>query len=103
MNQRSQNLLAIRPQIPSAKVNDTMSTEEQFQNVTLRPVLKLQNFLLIAAFKNYIAKHKNAFYELSVEKRMMYIENAVQKDIKFRNALKGMLIGQFTVQSMSNT
>ena len=27
---------------------------------------------------------------------MTIIENAIQKDIKFRNALKGMIIGLFT-------
>lgn len=98
MINRSQNLLRIRPEIPSAKVTQDMSDDERFQNSTLRPVIKLQNFLLIAAFKNYTLKHKNTFYELSLEKRMEYIENAVQKDIKFRNSLKGMVIGQFTVE-----
>ena len=29
---------------------------------------------------------------------MEYIERAIQKDIKFRNSLKGMIIGQFTVE-----
>ncbi|WP_411030811.1 glyoxalase [Spongiimicrobium sp. 3-5] len=98
MNDRSRNLLQIRPQIPSARVSDDMSDDEQFQNRTLRPVIKLQNFLLIAAFRNYIVKHKNAFHEMSLEKRMEYVENAIQKDIKFRNSLKGMIIGQFTVE-----
>ncbi|SDL28815.1 glyoxalase [Kriegella aquimaris] len=96
MNDRSRSLLEIRPQIPSAKLTEDMSLDERFQNETLRPVIKLQNFLLLAVFKNYISKHKNSFYDLIPEKRMDYIENAIQKDIKFRNALKGMLIGQFT-------
>ncbi|WP_339704363.1 glyoxalase [uncultured Kriegella sp.] len=96
MNDRSSSLLEIRPQIPSAKVTEEMSLNERFQNETLRPIIKLQNFLLLAVFKNYISKHKNRFYDLLPEKRMDYIENAIQKDIKFRNSLKGMLIGQFT-------
>ena len=29
---------------------------------------------------------------------MLYIENSIYKDIKFRNSLKGMIIGQFTVE-----
>jgi hypothetical protein len=29
---------------------------------------------------------------------MAYIENSIQKDIKFRNSLKGMVIGQFTIE-----
>ena len=28
---------------------------------------------------------------------MDYVTKAIQKDIKFRNSLKGMIIGQFTV------
>lgn len=37
------------------------------------------------------------FYGLSIEKRLDYVENAIQKDIKFRNFIKGIIIGQFTI------
>jgi hypothetical protein len=98
MNQRSADLLSLRPEIPNAKITPDMSKDEQFQNETLRPIIKFQNPLFIEAFKNYIIKHKNSFCELSIEKRIDYIENAIQKDIKFRNSLKGMVMGQFTVE-----
>lgn len=98
MDSRSKNLLDIRPEIKQAQLYDSMGLDERFQNQTLRPVIKLQNFLLVEVFKNYIHKHKDAFYELSLEKRLGYIERAIQKDIKFRNSLKGMIIGQFTVE-----
>lgn len=98
MDDRTTNLQKIRPDIPSAAVYPNMGKAEKFQNSTLRPVIKMQNPLLIAAFQNYVTKHKNAFFELSLDKRMAYIENAVQKDVKFRNALKGMVIGQFTLE-----
>lgn len=98
MNSRSTNLLSLRPEIPSARITNDMSEDERFQNQTLRPIIKLQNLLIISVFKNYIGKHKNRFYELTLQKRMEYIENAVQKDIKFRNSLKGLIIGQFTVE-----
>jgi len=64
----------------------------------LRPILKMQNDLFIAVFKNYISKRKNVFYELTLQKQMAYIENAIHKDMKFRNSLKGMVIGQFTIE-----
>lgn len=96
MSDRSQSLLQIRPQIVSGTITNMTGFDEQFQNQTLRPVLKFQNPLLLAAFRNYIGKHKNRFYELCLEKRMEYVETAIQKDIKFRNSLKGMIIGQFT-------
>ena len=78
-------------------VNEQSSLDEKFQNQTLRPILKLQNDLFIAVFNNHVNKHKNDFYSLSVEKKLQFIENAIQKDIKFRNALKGMVIGLFTL------
>jgi len=96
MSDRSQSLLNIRPEIPSARVTENISDEELFQNLTLRPILKFQNHMFVVVFKNYISKYKNSFYGLTLEKRFEYIENAVQKDIKFRNALKGIIIGHFT-------
>jgi len=98
MNERNLILKSIRPEIASATINDNMSADERFQNLVLRPVIKLQNDLLIEVFRNYIVKHKSVFYGLTLEKRIDYIENAIQKDMKFRNSLKGMIIGQFTVE-----
>ncbi len=98
MNSRQFNLKSIRPEIAPATINDNMSADERFQNLVLRPVIKLQNELLIEVFKNYVVKHKSVFYDLSLEKRMDYIENAIQKDMKFRNSIKGMIIGLFTVE-----
>tara|TARA_R110002049_G_scaffold144404_3_gene306648 strand:+ start:2381 stop:2788 length:408 start_codon:yes stop_codon:yes gene_type:complete len=98
MNQRSIDLLRIRPEMKATKIAEGISNDELFQNKTIRPIVKLQNDLLLFAFKNYTKKHKNKFYTLSLEKRMDYIENALQRDIKFRNSLKGMIIGQFTLE-----
>lgn len=97
MNTRQINLESIRPEISSATINDTMSSDERFQNLVIRPIVKLQNDLFIEVFKNYANKHKGSFYDLSIEKRISYIENAIQRDIKFRNSLKGIVIGLFTV------
>ncbi|MGB1313306.1 MAG: glyoxalase [Bizionia paragorgiae] len=101
MNTRKEQLLAIRPVISTIRITDGMSSDERFQNETLRPVIKLQSNLFTEVFRNYIDKHKNVFYQLPLEKRLDYIENALQKDIKLRNALKGMVIGQFTVEEYS--
>lgn len=98
MSSRSEKLLQQRPQIPSSKIHDNMSREEYFQNAVLRPVLKLQNELFIAVYMNYIRKHKNVFHDLSLPKKMQYIENSVQRDVKFRNNLKGIILGQLTVE-----
>lgn len=96
MDTRNQDLLNMRPEILSAKTDAFTSDDERFQNITLRPIIKLQHDLLMLVFKNYIKKHKNVFYELSLERRIDYIENTIHKDMKFRNSVKGMIIGQFT-------
>jgi hypothetical protein len=98
MNERSLKLLEMRPVIANAKILPNISEQERFQNQTLRPILKLQNDLLLASFQNYIVKAKNRFYELKKEARVDYISNAVQKDIKYRNSLKGIILGQFTLE-----
>ena len=97
MNDRPNDIKRIRPEIGRTQSFGQMGLEEKFQNNTLRPILKLQNPLIIAVFHNYIVKHKGVFYDLSIQKRLAYIENALYKDQKFRNALKGMIIGHFTV------
>lgn len=80
------------------KVSTETSAEEFFQNETLRPIMKLQNDLLLAVFQNYMAKSKIDFTQFSVEKKLIFIENAVKKDIKFQNSLKGLIIGLFTLE-----
>ena len=82
-------------------INSQSSADEFFQNETLRPILKLQNDLLIEVFRNYIAKSKTDFYHFSIEKKLQFIENSIQRDIKFRNSLKGIVIGLFTVEEYS--
>ncbi len=78
-------------------VSAQSSADELFQNQTIRPILKLQNDLFIAVFLNYINKNKRDFYSYSVEKKLQTIENSIQKDIKFRNSLKGIVMGLFTI------
>jgi hypothetical protein len=98
MDTRHALLSNIRPEIPNSVIHEGMSADERFQNLVLRPIIKFQNDLFIAVFRNYITKHKSVFHDLSLDKRIVYIENAIQKDMKLRNAMKGMVIGLFTVE-----
>jgi len=83
-------------------ITEQSSSEEIFQNKTLRPILKFQNDLFIEVFMNYAVKQKGVFFTLSPEKKMAYIENTIQRDIKFRNSLKGMVIGLFTTEEYNS-
>lgn len=75
------------------EINSQTSDEELFQNQTLRPILKLQNDLYIEILKKYIVKNKTPFTQFSVDKKLVYIENTLLNDNKFRNLLIGTTIG----------
>ena len=102
MKTKDEAILEIRGE-SIGTIFENSSSEEKFQNQTLRPILKFQNDLFIEVFRNYAIKQKNAFFSLTPEKKMIYIENAIQRDIKFRNSLKGIIIGMFTISEYKDT
>ena len=99
MENRDTTITALRE--PIATSGET-NPDEAFQNRVLRPILKIQNDLLVDVFRNYVSKYKSDFYNFSPEKKMQFIDNAIHKDIKFRNSLKGMVIGLFTIEEYAN-
>lgn len=100
MESRDHKIIAIRGEVLGT-LTPQSSAEEIFQNQTLRPILKFQNDLFLQVFINYAVKQKNVFFDLSPEKKIVYIENVLQKDIKLRNLLKGMIIALFTTKEYS--
>ena len=98
MSTRDLSIKSIRMDFISEAIKSEMSSDEYFQNTVLRPIIKFQNDLLIAAFLNFCSTYKNVFFELSAENKISYIENAVVKDRTFRNSLKDMIVGLFTVE-----
>lgn len=99
MNLRKSLLNKMRPDVDLEflKIKNS-SFEESFQNLILRPVIKVQTALLIETFKKYADSHKGIFYQLRPEKKAIYIDNSIKKDQKFRNFLKGIIIGMFTIE-----
>lgn len=102
MTQKRDNyLLALRcDSIGSIEVN--MSTEELFQNTTLRLILKIQNDLFISVFTHYAVTHKSVFFSLAPEDKMSYIEKVVKGDNAFRSLLNGIVIALFTTQEYND-
>ena len=86
MQDRDKHLKDLRPAIPTITEEAITSMEEQFQNP-----------LLLKIFHQYILKRKGKFYQLSAEKKIEYIQTNIRNDLKFRNLLAGLVIGQFTL------
>jgi hypothetical protein len=93
--------ISIRPIIAKAKVSESTSIEEVFQNEVLRPIIKMQHDLLILLFKEYIKNKKVLFHEISNAKRRVFIENSLAKDIAFKSEIKGMITGHFTPEEFA--
>jgi hypothetical protein len=77
-------------------IKDNMSAIELFQNQTLRPIIKMQHDLLIASFKNYIAKRKIDFSTLTAQKQRSKTKAVFVKDINYKNLTIGFIVGVFT-------
>ncbi len=95
MSQRDVFLKEFRGQTIGS-ITDQSSVEEQFQNEVLRPILKLQNDLIILSFQNYLSVNKINFNSFTVDKKVTLIENSIHKDSKLRDIFKGIIIGLFT-------
>ena len=101
MNEIDQAKIEIRPLLPNALVNESMSFEEKFQNETLRPIIKLQHALIFFILKNHFKVTKFKFENLSIDKKKHFIENTLLKDVALQNELKGIIIGFFTQEEYS--
>jgi len=99
---RDESILSMRPEIVQTQTGGSISAEELFQNRTLRPILKGQNDLLLALFDAYVVAHKGVFNRLARDRKGAYIDAAVQKDVAFRNTLKGIVIGQMTSKEFNH-
>lgn len=89
--------ISIRPVIKNIGSNENKNEAESFQNKTLRPILKLQHELLVAFFEHYVRKKKIDFQGLSSVQKNDLMSNVFRNDNMFKTELRGMIIGQFTV------
>jgi hypothetical protein len=101
MSSRDSYLKSLRPDILTKTIKTEMSSEEYFQNTVLRPIIKFQNELLIAVFLQFCTKYKNVFFDLSTEKKILYIESSITKDSKLRSSFRDLIIGLFSVEEYS--
>jgi hypothetical protein len=92
---RDQSLSELRPDLGLETTHST--PVEQFQNQTLRPILKLQHELLLAVFRQHIAKYPQVYERLSAAERADWVARALQEDQRLRHRMAGLVIGHFTL------
>lgn len=94
MNNRSQQLKSIRPTID---IDNSKSTEfEIFQSVTIRPILKFQNDLILTIINHHLAEHKIVVKNLTDNKKTERIHEIVKNNLQLKQLLIGIVIAHFT-------
>ncbi len=87
---------AIRPEIHT--MVEPENPAEKFQNEVLRPIMKMQNDLIVAIFRHFLRKRKVPFNGKSIEERKQWIAHSLSKDNRLRGMLLGAIIGHFTLE-----
>lgn len=88
----------IRPLIPHAAVLDRTKELEKFQNITLRPIIKSLNDLLLVYFQNYMGIKKFDIANSTAIEKEKFVIITFLKDNHFKNEIKGFVIGHFSVE-----
>ncbi|MCD8410498.1 glyoxalase [Tenacibaculum finnmarkense genomovar finnmarkense] len=70
---------------------------EDFQNKTIRPILKLQHELLLQFFIFFCKSQKVDIVHIEKEKFNKAVNSITKKNINLKNQFLGLIIGQFTV------
>ncbi|TAE26607.1 MAG: hypothetical protein EAZ92_10600 [Candidatus Kapaibacterium sp.] len=102
---RDTALLGIRPLIPAVEAlrqNDVLPKDSQefFLHTVLRPILKLQDPVLVSLCVLFLAKYRSTFLQKSRAEQEAFLTTSMKKDTALRSLLIGVCVGQFTTEEM---
>ena len=92
----------VRPILPESLVEGNLKEEELFQNMVLRPVIKMQHDILILRVQSYFLSKKVVFHMMDKKKRVNAIESAFQNDNPFKKEIQGMILGQLNPEEFKS-
>ncbi len=91
--------VALRPEIITDQA--AHSSDEQFQNQVLRPIIKMQHPMILDVYRHFLQKRKVPFGGMSIEQRSRWIETSLSKDNRLRGILLGLVVGHFTQDELA--
>ena len=95
MTERDTLLHQARPQVPTGSFPDD-TPAGRFLHQSLRPVLKLQNPLLLACLRQHLHDHRLALGPLDEQARREAIDRQVRQHAPLKHALIGLVTGLLT-------
>lgn len=90
-----------RPTIPSVTKMEEQTAAEQFQNETLRPIIKGLHELLIQFFNAYLLEKKGQYFKLGESQKPLYIHKVFKTDAQLKLQMRSMVMGHFTVEEFA--
>ena len=100
---RDAAILTSRPLVETAFLPPTADgpTVGDFLHRTLRPVLKLQNELLLVLVADFIQEHHIPFLTASVVEQQRVVAELLTRNVKLRYLLVGTVVGLFTQSELA--
>lgn len=91
---RDDRLRQIRP-VLSVDTSEQQPMEA-FQSLTLRPICKLQNPLVLMTVAHYLQKYNTGFRQMDRADRERKVRDLLKEDRRLKRSLIGMIAGHFT-------
>ncbi|WP_375433868.1 hypothetical protein [uncultured Hymenobacter sp.] len=88
-------LLALRPVVATAPASGN-ATSGDFLHHTLRPILKLQNDLLLAVVADFVRDHHVPLVTASPTDQQRLLTELLTRNVKLRYTVVGLISGLFT-------
>lgn len=89
-------LLALRPVLPAVLPASGHATPADFLHHTLRPLLKLQNDVLLAVVADFVRDHHMPLAAASATEQQRLLAELLARNTKLRYIVIGLICGLFT-------
>ena len=99
MPDRDARLLSLRPTLALETLPP--GPIEAFQNQTLRPILKLQNPVILALVACYLQKYCPRFGSYDRARKLAYVRDLLRRDSRPKHMLVGLTAGHFTTDEFA--
>jgi hypothetical protein len=97
-SERDERFTNIRPNLSTSESEGEDSSVLNFQNQVLRPILKLQNSIVLAQFREYIKKFKPSFNAYNLKVQQNYVSDVMKSDPRIRNSLIASVVSVMTLE-----
>ncbi len=96
--QRDELLINLRPE--GHLEVEAANNMGRFQGLTMIPIIKFQNDLLIFQFKSFLNKQKSGFSSLSIEHQKTFISDRIKSDQNLKSNLISYIVSMFNMDEL---